>query len=55
MTGALALIGRDQVNAFSLVIEEVNAKGGIKSLGGARIRLFVGDTKGDPRTGAAEA
>ncbi|MEM2184586.1 MAG: ABC transporter substrate-binding protein [Candidatus Methanomethylicia archaeon] len=55
MTGALALIGRDQVNAFSLVIEEVNAKGGIRSLGGARIRLFVGDTKGDPKVGAAEA
>lgn len=55
VTGALALIGRDQVNAFDLVIDEVNAAGGIKSLGGARIELVLGDTKGDPKTGAAEA
>ncbi|MEM2364703.1 MAG: ABC transporter substrate-binding protein, partial [Candidatus Bathyarchaeia archaeon] len=51
----MALIGRDQVNAFDLVIDEVNAAGGIKSLGGARIELVLGDTKGDPKTGAAEA
>ncbi|MEM0212204.1 MAG: hypothetical protein QXP13_03225 [Candidatus Methanomethylicia archaeon] len=53
MTRAPALIGRDQVNALS-PIEEVNAKGGIRSLKGARIRLFAGDTKGDPKMGAAE-
>lgn len=55
ITGSLALIGRDQVNAFDLVIDEVNAKGGIKSLGGAKIDLVIGDTKGDPQIGAAEA
>jgi branched-chain amino acid transport system substrate-binding protein len=55
VTGSLALIGRDQVNAFRLVIEEVNTAGGIKSLGGAKIELVIGDTKGDPKTGAAEA
>jgi len=55
LTGSLALIGRDQVNAFSIVIDEVNAAGGIKSLGGARIEWVLGDTKGDPKTGAAEA
>jgi len=55
ITGSLALIGRDQVNAFNLVIDEVNAAGGIKSLGGARIELVIGDTKGNPKTGAAKA
>jgi len=55
VTGALALIGRDQVNAFDLVVDEVNAAGGIKSLGGAKIELVIGDTKGDPKIGAAEA
>lgn len=55
VTGALALIGRDQVNAFDLVVDEANAAGGIKSLGGAKIELVIGDTKGDPKIGAAEA
>lgn len=55
VTGSTALIGRDQVNAFSLVIDEANALGGIKSLGGARIEWVLGDTRGDPKTGAAEA
>jgi branched-chain amino acid transport system substrate-binding protein len=55
VTGAQALIGRDQVNAFTLVVDEVNNAGGIKSLGGSKIELVVGDTKGDPKTGAAEA
>jgi branched-chain amino acid transport system substrate-binding protein len=54
LTGPLAPIGQDQVNAIKLVFDEVNAKGGIKSLGGAKLEIVLGDTKGDPRVGADE-
>jgi hypothetical protein len=54
LTGSLAPIGQDQVNAIKLVFDEVNAKGGIKSLGGAKLEIVLGDTKGDPRVGADE-
>jgi len=54
-TGAQALIGKDQVNAFTLVVDQANAAGGIRSLGGMKIELLIGDTKADPKTGAAEA
>jgi len=55
LTGSTALIGRDQVNAFTLVIDKANSAGGVKSLGGARIEWVVADTKGDPKIGQAEA
>ncbi|MEM1945877.1 MAG: ABC transporter substrate-binding protein [Candidatus Caldarchaeum sp.] len=54
LTGSLAPIGKDQINAIKLVFDEVNSKGGIKSLGGAKLELVPGDTKGDPRVGADE-
>jgi len=47
MTGRLGWIGVDAVDGARLVIDEVNAKGGIK---GKKIELLVYDSKNDPDT-----
>jgi branched-chain amino acid transport system substrate-binding protein len=38
-----------------MAFNEINAAGGIKSLGGARIKLLVSDSQGKPETGQSEA
>lgn len=38
-----------------LAIEEINAAGGIKALGGAKLELVFADTRGVPEAGQAEA
>jgi len=55
LSGALAFDGGLVVNGLTLAVEEVNAAGGIKSLGGARIVLSGGDSQGKPEVGTAEA
>jgi branched-chain amino acid transport system substrate-binding protein len=54
MTGELKDKGLDSMRGIQLAAEEVNASGGIKSLGGAKIELVPGDTAGKPETGSAE-
>lgn len=54
MSGSLADKGKDSSSGALLAFEEVNAAGGIKSLGGARLEMVLADSKGDPATGAAE-
>lgn len=53
LTGDLALQGESALKGMRLAIEEVNAAGGIASLGGIMLTLVEADTKGDP--GLAEA
>jgi branched-chain amino acid transport system substrate-binding protein len=54
LSGAAATQG-DQVRAGAeIAAEEINAEGGIKSLGGAKIKLIFGDSKSTPDGGAAE-
>jgi len=48
LTGAIASFGPDMKAMAELVVDEVNAAGGIKSLGGAKIRLIVADTESKP-------
>lgn len=55
LSGGLALEGNEMKDAITLAVEEVNAAGGIKSLGGAKITLLHGNSEGSPEKGAAEA
>jgi len=43
------------MKGHELAIEEINAKGGIRSLNGAKLQLVVGDTQSKPETGRGEA
>ena len=54
MTGPTAKFGQAQKNALTMAAEDVNAAGGIKSLGGAQIKLIWGDTRGEADTGVTE-
>jgi branched-chain amino acid transport system substrate-binding protein len=55
LTGAYAGDGRQLENGVALAIKAVNDAGGIKSMGGAKLVLDPGDTKGAPETGQSEA
>lgn len=52
---AAASIGRDMSHATHLAVEHINAAGGIKSMGGAKIQLVEVDTRGDPQVAITEA
>lgn len=54
LSGELAKLGEDVRNGLALAIEEINAAGGIKSLGGAKIELVFGDSQGKPDVGISE-
>jgi branched-chain amino acid transport system substrate-binding protein len=55
LSGFLAFDGGLVTNGLTLAVEEINAGGGIKSMGGARIVLTGGDTQGKVEVGMAEA
>lgn len=52
LSGANAQFGINSRNGIELVAEEINAAGGIRSLGGARINLVVADGTSTPTTAA---
>lgn len=52
LSGANAQFGVNSRNGIELVADEINAAGGIKSLGGARINLVVADSTSTPTTAA---
>jgi len=54
MTGPTAKFGQAQKNALTLAADDINAAGGIKSLGGAKVKLIFGDTRGEADTGVTE-
>ena len=54
LTGDDALDGQNQKRAHDLAVEEINAEGGIKSLGGAKVEIVYGDSQGKPEIGNAE-
>lgn len=54
LSGPLAPLGQSELNGHKFAAEEINAAGGIKSLGGAQIRLVIADTRGEPQVGMAE-
>ena len=55
LSGANAQFGINSRNGIELVADEINAGGGIKSLGGARINLIVADGTSTPTTAASVA
>ncbi len=55
LTGALAVDGVQMDKAAKLAVQTINAAGGIKSLGGAKLELVSGDSQGRPDVGQTEA
>jgi len=54
LSGGLANDGAQQKRGFDLAVEEINAAGGIKSLGGAKMELIYADSRGEPQVGMSE-
>ncbi|MDH7499330.1 MAG: ABC transporter substrate-binding protein, partial [candidate division NC10 bacterium] len=54
LSGPAATQGTQIRAGAEIAAEEINAAGGIQSLGGARIRLVFGDSKSTPDGGSAE-
>lgn len=54
VTGALAYSGQQSRHGAVIAIEEINAAGGIKSMGGAKIDPLLADAQSKPEVGAAE-
>ena len=55
VTGPLAYEAALALNGLTLAVDEINASGGIKSLGGAKITLMPGDTQNKVELGNSEA
>jgi len=55
MSGNLSAYANEGHPAFEYVIGKINAEGGIKSLGGAKIELILADDTSQPARTAAEA
>jgi branched-chain amino acid transport system substrate-binding protein len=54
VSGALAYSGQQGRLGASLAVDEINAAGGIKSMGGAKIEPMLGDAQSTPEGGNAE-
>ena len=54
LSGSVAPIGINNRRGHELAIEEINAAGGIKSMGGAKLVMVDGDTQGKPEVGMSE-
>lgn len=48
LSGFLGYLGNQLKNGCEMAAEEINAAGGIKSLGGAKIKLIASDSEGKP-------
>src|SRR6266849_9761701 len=55
VTGPLAYEAALALNGLTLAVDEINASGGIKSLGGAKITMMPGDTQNKVELGNSEA
>ena len=54
VTGALSYSGQQARLGATIAIEEINAAGGLKGLGGAKIEPVLGDAQSTPEGGSAE-
>lgn len=54
MTGLLAVVGKTTRQGNQLAVDHVNAEGGIKSMGGAKLVLVPGDHQYKPEVARAE-
>jgi branched-chain amino acid transport system substrate-binding protein len=55
VTGPLALEAQFSQNGLDLAADEINAAGGVKSLGGAKLTMLKGDTQNKVELGKSEA
>ncbi|MGH3366045.1 MAG: ABC transporter substrate-binding protein [Nocardioidaceae bacterium] len=55
LSGPLAGVGTLMDKAVQMAADDINAKGGIKSLDGAKLKVESGDSKGTPEAGQSEA
>ena len=55
MSGPSATLGKQGKAAREMAVEEINAAGGIKALGGAKLELIYADSESKPEKGVAEA
>lgn len=55
VTGPLAVIGQGQRRGAQMAVEYINSKGGIKSMGGAKLELLLGDSQTSAEVGRSEA
>lgn len=55
LSGPSASVGQQGKAARDMAVEEINAAGGIKSLGGAKIQMIYADSESKPEKGVAEA
>jgi len=54
LTGPQAITGLKIKNGYEVAVDEINSRGGIASLRGAKITLVYGDTEGKPDVGESE-
>lgn len=54
LSGPTAAYGEAIVTGAQLVVDRVNASGGIKSMGGAKIKLYIADHQSSPSVGASQ-
>ncbi|MED4602099.1 ABC transporter substrate-binding protein [Paenibacillus validus] len=54
LTGDAAPLGDQSKKAIEVAVEEINAKGGIKSLNGAKLELVFGDSQGNQQAAVSE-
>jgi len=52
LTGGSASIGQSHADGAEMAIKEINANGGVKSMGGAKIKLVSADTETSPDVGS---
>lgn len=55
LSGPSASVGEQGKNAREMAVAEINAAGGIKSLGGAQLKMIYADSESKPEKGVAEA
>lgn len=55
VTGPLAVIGQGQRRGNQMAVDYINSRGGIKSMGGAKLELLLGDSESKPEVGRSEA
>jgi len=55
VTGPLAVIGQGQRRGAQMAVEYINSKGGIKSMGGAKLDLLLGDSQTSAEVGRSES
>ncbi|GAB6174147.1 ABC transporter substrate-binding protein [Paradesulfitobacterium aromaticivorans] len=55
LSGGAAPLGEMSKHAMEMAADEINAKGGIKAMNGAKLKLVFADSQGKPQVGVSEA